>query len=233
MNGARPHTDTPGYKYREPGMAGSDRGRRGGGAGQHQRLAAPEQSGLSPSPTPYLRAPAFKKALPTCPPGFGVGPKGKAFSSSRSLYFFPARMVLLHTGVFRGWGPPLSQPRGCFLYSFFLFFNIFPFTVKVLPSKRGAEVAGDRATANASRGGARRAGQRSAPHPPLRTATQKKYPSRAPRQWPGLLQHPRGDERAAGEGGAGSHRSLPGPHPTCRAARTACPRVTCNGGAPP
>lgn len=177
MNGARPHTDTPGYKYREPGMAGSDRGRRGGGAGQHQRLAAPEQSGLSPSPTPYLRAPAFKKALPTCPPGFGVGPKGKAFSSSRSLYFFPARMVLLHTGVFRGWGPPLSQPRGCFLYSFFLFFNIFPFTVKVLPSKRGAEVAGDRATANASRGGARRAGQRSAPHPHCAQPPRKNTPA--------------------------------------------------------
>lgn len=49
MNGARPHTGTHGYKYRETRLVLFYWGRQGGGAGQHQRLALPYQLPCLPS----------------------------------------------------------------------------------------------------------------------------------------------------------------------------------------
>lgn len=43
MNGARPHTDTQGYKYKETWLVLFYWGRRGGGAGQDRCVALPYQ----------------------------------------------------------------------------------------------------------------------------------------------------------------------------------------------
>lgn len=63
-----------------------------------------------------------------------------------------------------------------FLFSFGFFFKVFPFTLKVSPSQRGTEVAGDRAGANPRRSRWQHTpGEGHARHP---TPSQEKYPSK-------------------------------------------------------
>lgn len=115
---------------------------------------------------------------------FVVDPKGKAFSHFLlfpSLDGFAAHHNCKDIGV----SSPFAK-----IMLFLLFFNIFLLTLKVLPSKRGTGVAGDRAPANPSR----------TQHPtPTAQPPRKNIPAEQQNGGQSFLLHLKGDESVGGE----------------------------------